>query len=73
MKLNDIIQWAGTGCFLAMYTLMSLDLYPWNILAGICGGACYLVWSIRVANRPQLVTNVVALAICIVGLVKAWG
>jgi hypothetical protein len=73
MKFNDLIQWLGTVAFLAMYTLMSLDMYPWNIVAGTLGGACYLTWSIRVANKPQLVTNVVALTICALGLYKAWG
>jgi hypothetical protein len=56
-----------------MYTLMSLDMYPYNVLAGIAGGTFYLIWSIRVKNKPQLVTNVVALTICCIGLFKAWG
>ena len=73
MKINDIIQWAGTLCFLAMYTLMSLNQYPWNILAGLLGGALYLVWSLRVANLPQTVTNLVSVAICLFGLYKAFG
>ena len=73
MKFNDIIQWAGTLCFLAMYTLMSLNQYPWNILAGLLGGALYLVWSLRVANLPQTVTNLVSVAICLFGLYKAFG
>lgn len=73
MKLNDAIQWAGTACFMAMYTLMSLNMYPWNILAGFCGGVLYMVWSLRVANKPQMVTNAVGIAICIVGLYKAFG
>lgn len=73
MKLNDIIQWAGTACFMAMYTLMSLNMYPWNILAGFCGGSLYMIWSVRVANKPQMVTNAVGIAICVVGLYKVWG
>ena len=73
MKTNDLIQWAGTACFLCMYALMSLNMYPWNIVAGTCGGLLYLVWSIRVANKPQFVTNVVAIAICLVGLFKYFG
>jgi len=73
LKINDIIQWAGTLCFLAMYTLMSLNQYPWNILAGLLGGALYLVWSLRVANLPQTVTNLVSVAICLFGLYKAFG
>jgi xanthosine utilization system XapX-like protein len=71
MKLNDIIQWAGTVSFMAMYTLMSLNIYPYNIAAGLCGGILYMVWSIRVANRPQMVTNFVGIAICLVGLFNA--
>ena len=69
---NNVIQWAGTACFLCMYALMSYNQYPWNIVAGVLGGACYLVWSIRVRNTPQLVTNAVSIAICIVGLYKAF-
>lgn len=73
MKTNDIIQWAGTVCFMAMYTLMSLNMYPWNILAGLLGGSFYMLWAVRVANRPQMLTNLVGIAICIVGLFKVWG
>lgn len=73
MKLNDAIQWAGTVCFMAMYTLMSLNMYPWNILAGLLGGSFYMLWAVRVANRPQMLTNLVGIAICIVGLFKVWG
>ena len=71
---NDLLQWAGTVCLLAMYTLMSFrpDLHPWNIVAGLCGGACYLAWTIRVANRPQMIVNAVAIAIGLAGLFKAW-
>lgn len=73
MKTNDIIQWAGTVCFMAMYTLMSLNMYPWNILAGLLGGSFYMLWSIRVANKPQMLTNLVGITICIVGLYNALG
>jgi len=73
VKLNDAIQWAGTACFMAMYTLMSLNMFPWNILAGLLGGSFYMLWSVRVANKPQMLTNLVGIAICIVGLFKVWG
>jgi hypothetical protein len=73
MKTNDIIQWAGTVCFMTMYTLMSLNMYPWNILAGLLGGSFYMLWSIRVANKPQMLTNLVGITICIVGLYTALG
>ena len=75
MKVNDLLQWAGTVCLLVMYTLMSFypHLHPWNIVAGICGGSCYLAWTIRVANRPQMIVNAAALAIGVAGLLRAWG
>jgi hypothetical protein len=71
--LNNTLQWAGTVCFLSMYTLMSLNMYPYNIIAGVLGAALYLTWSLRVRNWPQTVTNVVSIAICGVGLLKAFG
>jgi hypothetical protein len=74
LNLNDSLQWAGTACLLTMYVLMSFfpHLHPWNIVAGICGGACYLAWCIRVQNKPQMIVNGVALAIGAAGLFKAW-
>jgi len=71
--VDNTLQWAGTACFLCMYTLMSLNQYPWNIVAGVLGGALYLAWSLRVRNWPQTVTNVVSIAICGLGLLKAFG
>ena len=74
LPLNEVLQWAGTACLLVMYMLMSFfpDLHPWNIVAGVCGGACYLAWTVRVANRPQMLVNGVALIIGFAGLFKAW-
>jgi len=73
--LNNILQWAGTVCLLTMYVLMSFfpTLHPWNIVAGVLGGVFYLTWTIRVANKPQLIVNAVAIAIGLAGLFKAWG
>ena len=71
--LNNTLQWAGTACFLCMYTLMSYNAYPWNIVAGVLGAVLYLAWSLRVRNWPQTVTNVASIAICGVGLFKAFG
>ncbi len=74
LPLNEVLQWAGTACLLTMYVLMSFfpHLHPWNIVAGICGGACYFAWTVRVANKPQMIVNGVALAIGAAGLFKAW-
>lgn len=75
LSLNDVLQWAGTVCLLTMYTLMSFypHLHPWNIVAGVCGGACYLAWTIRVANKPQMIVNAVAITIGLAGLLKHFG
>ncbi len=74
MLINNVLQWAGTVCLLTMYTLMSFfpHLHPWNIVAGLAGGVCYLAWTLRVKNRPQLIVNAVAIAIGLAGLLKAW-
>ena len=73
MKFNDILQWTGTLCFMCMYSLMSANQYPWNIVAGLCGSACYLTWCIRVANKPQMIVNAMGVTITVLGLYKAWG
>jgi hypothetical protein len=74
MLINNTLQWVGTVCLLTMYVLMSFfpTLHPWNIVAGVLGGACYLAWTIRVGNRPQLIVNAVAITIGLAGLFKAW-
>jgi hypothetical protein len=70
---NEVLQWAGTLCILAMYVLMNffreLRLDP---LAGLLGGLCYATWAYRVANKPQLVINVAAITVCLVGLYKIY-
>lgn len=75
MKLNEVLQWAGTICFMTMYTVMSFfqELHTVQLIAGCMGGALFLVWSIRVANRQQTIVNVVGVAITLVGLYKAIG
>jgi hypothetical protein len=72
--INNVLQWTGTVALLVMYVLMSFfpTLHPWNIVAGLVGGACYLAWTIRVNNRPQLIVNAVAITIGVAGLLKAW-
>jgi len=47
-------------------------LHPWNIVAGVLGGACYLTWTIRVANKPQMIVNAVAITIGAAGLFRVW-
>jgi hypothetical protein len=49
------------------------ELHPYQILFGAIGGGFYLAWSFRVANKPQAVTNIIGLSICLIGLYKVWG
>lgn len=75
MKLNEVIQWMGTVFVLTMYVIMSWfpHLYPWNVAAGLIGGLLFLAWTIRVKNWPQLIINVVAITVCVVGLIRHFG
>jgi hypothetical protein len=47
-------------------------MYPWNIATFAVGTVMFLAWAIRVNNKPQMLVNVVAFAIGLVGLVKAF-
>ena len=73
MKLNDALQWAGTVCFLTMYTVMSFykELHTVQLVAGCMGGMFFLAWSLRVVNKQQMIVNVVGVTITLVGLFKA--
>jgi len=72
MDTNTILQWLGTICFLEMYVVSSffIELYPLNLVLAIMGTLFYLMWSVRVRNKPQMITNIVGLSICVVGLFK---
>ena len=72
---NELIQWMGTVFVLAMYVIMSYfpQLHPWNIVMGLMGAICFLIWTIRVGNRPQMLINGVAIAVCVGGLYKHFG
>jgi hypothetical protein len=73
--INSTLQWSGAACLLSMYTLMSFfpELHPWNIVAGVLGGLCFLAWTVRVQNRPQMIVNLVAITIGVLGLFKHFG
>lgn len=59
---------------MVMYTVMSFykELHTVQLAAGCLGGALFLVWSIRVANRQQAIVNVVGVAITLIGLYKSF-
>ena len=75
MKLNEVLQWAGTACFMVMYTTMSFfkELHTVQLIAGCMGGVLFLVWSLRVANKQQTIVNVTGVTITLIGLYKALG
>lgn len=75
LEINDVLQWSGAVFIIAGHSLNAVGpaVYPWNILAFFVGTILFLAWSVRVANRPQLLVNIVALSIGASGLYKAFG
>lgn len=69
---NEVLQWIGALAIIAGHGLNSLGVAVhqdrWNILAFMIGTICFFIWSARVANKPQLAVNIVALTICVMGL-----
>ena len=75
LEINEILQWTGAVFIIAGHSLNAVGpaAYPYNILAFFVGTILFMSWSIRVANKPQFLVNIVALAIGLTGLVKAFG
>ena len=75
LEINEILQWTGAVFIIAGHSLNAVGpaAYPYNILAFFLGTILFMAWSIRVANKPQLMVNIVALGIGVTGLVKAFG
>ena len=74
-NLNEALQWAGAVFIIAGHALNAVGpaAYPWNILAFFAGTVFFMWWSIRVANKPQLLVNLVAITISAMGLIRAIG
>ena len=74
-KTNEIIQWAGAVAIVAGHVLNAVGpaAYPYNIIVFAIGTVLFMSWAIRVKNRPQLMVNVVSLAIGLGGLFKEFG
>lgn len=74
-KLNEVLQWTGAFFIAAGHVLNTLgsayhgDL--WNIAAFAVGTVLFLTWTVRVANKPQMAVNILALATMAVGLFRA--
>ncbi len=77
MKLdtNEILQWAGALFIVAGHSLNAVGpaAYPYNILTFFIGTILFLIWTVRVANKPQMFVNLVSVCIGLTGLVKAFG
>jgi hypothetical protein len=74
-QIDEALQWAGAVAIIAGHVLNSIGpaMYPYNIIVFAVGTVLFLTWAIRLRNKPQAVVNVVALAIGLVGLYKAFG
>jgi hypothetical protein len=74
LTTNDGLQWTGALGVIAGHGLNAMGpaVYPWNIVAFFIGTTLFLIWSTRVANRPQTLVNVVALIIGFTGLWRAF-
>jgi hypothetical protein len=75
LQIDATLQWSGAVAIIAMHVLnaMGPEAYPYNIVAAFVGTVAFMAWTIRVRNLPQFTVNVVALAIGLVGLYRAFG
>jgi hypothetical protein len=73
--INSTLQWLGTASLIGMYIVMSYfnELHVLQLMLGMCGGLLYLTWSLRTANRAQVLVNAAGILVCIGGLFKALG
>jgi hypothetical protein len=67
------LQWAGTACLMSMYIVMSFfsQYHVAQLVFGCMGGLLYLTWTVLVNNRPQMLVNLMGVAITLAGLYKA--
>ena len=74
-QIDETLQWTGAAAIIAGHVLNSIgpSMYPYNIAVFAVGTVLFLTWAWRVRNIPQAVVNIVALAIGLVGLYKAFG
>jgi hypothetical protein len=71
--INEALQWIGAVFIILGHSLNAVgNLDPWNIVAFFLGTIAFLTWTIRVGNRPQGLVNVIAMATCLLGLLRAW-
>lgn len=73
--VNELLQWVGAVFIVAGHTLNAVgpSAYPYNIVTFVLGTILFLIWCIRVSNRPQMFVNTVSIVIGLSGLAKAFG
>jgi hypothetical protein len=75
-KVNDIIQWVGTAFILVMYVISNFfkgtDYDNLRNGVALIGAICFFAWAYRVANKQQMIINGTAMAVCLIGLYKAF-
>jgi len=74
LDTNEILQWAGALFIVAGHSLNAVGpaAYPYNILTFFIGTILFLIWTVRVSNRPQMFVNLVSVGIGAMGLFKAF-
>ena len=72
-KVNEILQWTGAAFIVVGHGLNAVgpSAYPYNILTFLIGTILFLVWGIRVVNKPQIFVNVVSVIIGVTGMINA--
>jgi hypothetical protein len=77
INVDEVLQWGGAFFITVGHVLNTMgSAYHrdiWNICAFAVGTILFLIWTIRVANKPQMAVNIAALATISVGLYRAFG
>jgi uncharacterized membrane protein len=73
--INSTLQWLGTASLTGMYIVMSYfnELHVLQLTLGLAGGLLYFAWSVRVANKQQMIVNSAGILVCIGGLLHTLG
>lgn len=74
IDFDEVLQWAGALLIIAGHSLNAIGptMYPYNIVVFALGTLAFLMWAVRVGNKPQMAVNIVSIAIGIVGLISAF-
>ena len=73
MLKNEVLQWVGAAFIIAGHVLNALGIDGYNIAAFMLGTVAFMTWAVRVANKPQVLVNVVAMVVCGAGLYRVMG